>query len=166
MISQRILWTPGFCWFAHGPLYIEAKERKKNGVDCSRLIGSSYKKKRSSHRKLAIGSHKISQPPPSACQNLKNLYRSFNWAQWLIPPRGSQHHTAILRLCSWTRQLVAHGRSVKCTFQGQGKEWRASDCLHPTHGSTRSQVPLMTTSNWHQPQWIYYAITMLIFLDN
>lgn len=65
-------------------------------------------------------------------QNLKSLYRDLNRVQWCIQSSWSQQHLTLSRLhpcshcshCFKDAEMVAEG-----AFQGQGRDWGASDCL-------------------------------------
>ena len=61
------------------------------------------------------------------------------------------------------KQLVLWEQWAKwCTFRGQERGWRVSDCPGPAHSSTRGYVILMTSNirrgSWSPKQCMYFVI--------
>lgn len=93
------------------------------------------------------------------------IYRGFNQVQWFVLYRWSQHHTTInavfLGKAAYSSGKINRVHITRIR-EGVSSFWLSAS----SSWVNQESCPFSTTSNWHQPQWIYYAVTMLFSFDN
>ena len=127
---------------------MEGKERHKTEADHSCLAGGRFNKQGNLHTRLILGGHKTSRSPQLPTRMLKVCIEVLwgliiNTIQMVSITPYSFKVTSLKELWLWEPW-------AECTFQGQGREWGASDCPGLAHINWRS-YPLKDPS---KASWI------------